>query len=76
MIFDTKVNVLQICQKFHLNNKMYHKPPCNCSEFDNEMPVIFQQGLKQVLLKQCDDITNDWKYTWAYITDSVSNRKG
>ena len=50
--------MLQICQKFHLNSKMYCKQPVTVLMSITGMSDIFQLGLQQVLLKHRDYIAS------------------
>ena len=58
MIFLHESEILQICQKFHLASKIYYKPSVTVLTLIKGMSVIFQQGLKHVLLKTCDFIAS------------------
>ena len=52
MIFVHESKILQICQNFHLEGKICCEPSVTV------LMVIFQQSLKQVLLKHCDYIAS------------------
>ena len=57
--------IWRICQKFHLNSKILCcKPSVTVLMLIKGISVIFQQGLKQVLLKHCDFIAPSWEVGW------------
>ena len=61
MTFWRESKILWICQKFCLNSKIYCKPSvtiCKVLMLIKRISVIFQQGVKQVLLKHRDFIAS------------------
>ena len=52
------LQIYQNLSKVHLNSKMYCKPSVTVLMLIKGMSVIFQQNLKQVLLKHCDFIVS------------------
>ena len=45
---------------------------CNCADGDNGMSIIFQQSLKQLLLKHCDHIASSLELVGSGSNEPVS----